>query len=431
MSRNNRENRAAKQKARARRANRQQDRVRPEDSGAQHAAEVNFVGSVLWEAASSQSAAEARMVAAELASGRHGTRRSVDTAVDLVLRRALGHTWTGGWQPYDVFQITRRRLGEDEVVLLVDAIAGELGQRSAASVHWRWRAQLDEIGASVWWEPDRPQFGQWAEKHGHAHEAALLAAVSALALLMTLPKLPEIPLPDEGRARAGVDERMLAKVRGLLAKAESSQFPEEAEALSAKAQELMSRYSFERALVEAEEDRGTRGTGRRFWLDNPYLGAKAALVSAVAKANRCRGVTYEKLGFVALVGHEVDLELVELLSTSLLVQATEAMLMAGRQITRSGQSRTRSFRQSFLLAYAQRIGERLAEADQATSEQISDERLLPVLARRTQEVDDLFEVMFPDVVLRSRTISNHAGWDAGIAAAEAAELGIDRRRVTT
>lgn len=429
MSRNNRENRAAKQKARARRANRRQDDTRQE-GGEQHAAEVDFIGSVLWQAASGYSAAPTRALAAELASGRHGDRRSVDTAVDLVLRRALGHVWTGGWQPYDVFQIATRRLGEDEVGLLVDAIAGELGQRAAASVHWRWRAQLDEIGASVWWEADRPQFGQWAEKHGHAHEAALGAVISALAVLMTLPKLAEIPLPDEGRARAGVDERMLAKVRGLLAKAESSQFPEEAEALSAKAQELMSRYSFERALVEAEEGRGSRGTGRRFWLDNPYLGAKASLVAAVAQANRCRAVTYEKLGFVALVGHEVDLELVELLSTSLLVQATEAMLTAGRQVARTGQSRTRSFRQSFLLAYAQRIGERLAEADQATSEQISDERLLPVLARRTEEVDELFEAMFPDVVRRSRTVSNHAGWDAGLAAAEAAELGVDRTRLT-
>ncbi|QWF83020.1 DUF2786 domain-containing protein [Amycolatopsis sp. CA-230715] len=429
MSRNNRENRAAKQKARARRAHRQQEGVR-QDGGEQHAAEVNFSGRVLWEAASSQSAGEARMVAAELASGRHGSRRSVDTAVDLVLRRALAHVWTGGWQPYDVFQIALRRLGEAEAGLLADAIAGELGQRAAASVHWRWRAQLDEIGASVWWEADRPQFGQWAEKHGHPHEAALGAAISGLSLLMTLPKLAEIPLPEEGRARTGVDERMLAKVRGLLAKAESSQFPEEAEALSAKAQELMSRYSFERALVDAEEGRGARGTGRRFWLDNPYLGAKASLVSAVAHANRCRAVTYEKLGFVTLIGHEVDLELVELLSTSLLVQATEAMLTAGRQVTRAGQSRTRSFRQSFLLAYAQRIGERLAEADQATSEQISDERLLPVLAQRTKEVDDLFEVMFPDVVRRARTVSNHAGWDAGRAAAETAELGVDRKRVT-
>ena len=55
----------------------------------------------------------------------------MDTAVDLVLRRALAHVWTGGWQPYDVYQIALRRLGEAEVGLLADAIAGELGQRAA------------------------------------------------------------------------------------------------------------------------------------------------------------------------------------------------------------------------------------------------------------------------------------------------------------
>lgn len=55
-----------------------------------------------------------------------------------------------------------------------------------------------------------------------------------------------------------------------------------------------------------------------------------------------------------------DLDAVELLFTSLLVQATTAMLAAGSRQDAHGRSRTRSFRQSFLAAYAQRIGERLA-----------------------------------------------------------------------
>lgn len=57
----------------------------------------------------------------------------------------------------------------------------------------------------------------------------------------------------------------------------------------------------------------------------------------------------------------------ELLTTSLLVQADVAMLAAGRQVSYDGASRTASFRRSFLMAYAQRIGERLQEADDAVS----------------------------------------------------------------
>jgi hypothetical protein len=48
---------------------------------------------------------------------------------------------------------------------------------------------------------------------------------------------------------------------------------------------------------------------------------------------------------------------------SLLVQAHAAMRRFGRQTDRRRTSRTRSFRQSFLLSYANRIGERLQAAD--------------------------------------------------------------------
>lgn len=34
-------------------------------------------------------------------------------------------------------------------------------------------------------------------------------------------------------------------------------------------------------------------TGRRLWLDNPYLAAKSLLVSEVAAANRSRAVSYD------------------------------------------------------------------------------------------------------------------------------------------
>jgi hypothetical protein len=160
------------------------------------------------------------------------------------------------------------------------------------------------------------------------------------------------------------------------------------------------------------------------------VAAKALLVGAVAEANRCRTVLSEKLGFTTVLGDEVDLEIVELLSTSLLVQATRAMVAAGAQITRSGRSQTRSYRQSFLIAYATRIGERLNTARNAGSAAVADHaRLLPVLAARERAVDDLFESMFPQSVSRSYSVGNAAGWHAGRAAADLAVLDIrDTRR---
>ncbi|TVT24911.1 DUF2786 domain-containing protein, partial [Amycolatopsis rhizosphaerae] len=241
-----------------------------------------------------------------------------------------------------------------------------------------------------------------------------------------LPALPDPPAP--ARPGTGVNEKMLARVRALLAKAESTSFPEEAEALSAKAQELMSRYSFERALVDSGP--GRTGSARRLWLEDPYLTAKSALAMAVASANRCRSVVYQGLGLVVVVGHGTDLDIVELLATSLLVQATEAMLAAGRHTHRDGRSRTRSFRHSFLLAYAERIRERLAETGRRCLEQMADERLLPVLARREEEVGELFRELFPKVRTRRYAVGSDAGgWRAGRAAAERARLTVERRAV--
>jgi hypothetical protein len=274
------------------------------------------------------------------------------------------------------------------------------------------------------------------------------AAIEALSLLMTLPTLPRIlPLPGTavagGGHRRNADPNVLARVRALLAKEESTEFPEEAEALSAKAQELMSRYALERALVDAEAGDAEPITARRLWLDAPYVGAKSLLVDAVASANRCRTVLAEKLGFVTVLGDDVDLDAVETLTTSLLVQATRAMISAGRQTTRHGVSRTRSYRQSFLVAYATRIRERLqaatteamSETEAAMARQHPDadgsgasasSRLLPVLAARERAVDDLCDELFPKLVTRRTSVSNAAGYHAGRAAADLAVLDAGR-----
>ncbi len=104
-------------------------------------------------------------------------------------------------------------------------------------------------------------------------------------------------------------------MRALLAKAESTEFPAEAEALSDKAQELMSRYSLHQAVADHERGRAPQAAGRRLWTEAPYAGAKALLVQPVAAANRCRTVWSGHLGFVTIVGADTDLDVVELLTS--------------------------------------------------------------------------------------------------------------------
>ncbi len=355
----------------------------------------------------------------------------VEAAVRQAVVPAVTAAWARGWSPEDLHQLARRRLDAAAISYLVDAIADESQRYAQATVPQRWSDELQQIGAVVWWEPGRGHLVQWTRRHGRNVTDALAAVIEMLALLLSLPVLPRI-VPPPGSAttaapRRGVDQKVLARVRGLLAKAESTTFPEEAEALSAKAQELMTRHCLERIVIDSAGSDPHPAAARRLWLDSPYVAAKALLVGAVAEANRCRTVLSEKLGFTTVIGDEVDLEVVELLSTSLLVQATRAMVSAGSQITRTGQSRTRSYRQSFLIAYATRIGERLATARDAGAAAVPDSaRLLPVLAAREQVVDELFESMFPESVSRSFSVGNAAGWHAGRAAADLAVL--DTRR---
>ncbi|WP_298321885.1 DUF2786 domain-containing protein [Haloactinopolyspora sp.] len=378
----------------------------------------------------------ARTCAAEL-SAQYAPRhdRTLATAAGLALSRVITALWRSGWLPVDVWEVVRRRADQEVTGLLVDTIAADTAQHAPATVHQRWADQVTRLEATVWWPKNEPHLGPWARRHGVGTQHALFVTTTLLAQLMVLPKLaPILPPPGSASARvtaagARVDQKVLARVRALLAKAESTQFPDEAEALSAKAQELMNRHAFERALLDADHDVQPAATALRLWLDSPYVEAKSHLVAAIAGANRCKSVFYPKLGFVALVGETMDLEITELLATSLLVQATHAMLAEGNHVTGAGTSRTRSFRRSFLVSYANRIGERLSEAGQRAHDPADDARLLPVLAARSQAVEDTFNEMFEHTIRKSVTVSNGAGWDAGRAAADRADLGVERQQI--
>ncbi|MBE8520945.1 DUF2786 domain-containing protein [Amycolatopsis sp. H6(2020)] len=340
-------------------------------------------------------------------------------AADRTGQQLIGRACRGGWLPEDLHQAARRRLDEFAGSYLLDTLATYAGQ--FAAVHPDWQAQLDAAGAVRWWTETEPHLPQWAAKHILTPSEAVAAVIDALGLLRILPRLtvvlPAPGTPLERPVRHHVDEKKLSRVRALLAKAESSSFPEEAEALSAKAQELMTRHALDRVLVEATENTEAapeRPAARRIWLDTPYTDAKSLLVHVVAAANRCRAVFDPRWEFVTVVGDEDDLDAVALLTTSLLVQATRAMIAdpAGR---------SRPFRKSFLVSYATRIGERLERAAEATIAQVPD--LLPVLASHEKNVAAAFTTLFPEVVNKSVTVRSHEGWGAGRAAADRARLG--------
>ncbi|WP_405686467.1 DUF2786 domain-containing protein [Streptomyces sp. NBC_01387] len=329
------------------------------------------------------------------------------------LRRA----WQRGWQPADVARLVRRDLTERHTRLLAELIAAEV--RAYDRLPPRWQAQLDELA-----DPAGETAGAGRRADRFSYATAVLELYRLLLRLPTIEPVGAAPgaaaqLPPHHHA----EPRMLTRIRALLAKAEATDYAAEAEALSAKAQELMARHSIDEARLSAEGRSADTPAACRIGVDAPYETAKAVLLDAVATANRCRAVWNSAFGFSTVVGFEPDLEVVELLHTSLLVQGTAAMTRAESAQRAGGRKRTKTFRQSFLAAYASRLGHRLAEtAGQVTAAEAGS--LLPVLAARDVAVVSEAERMFPATTTsRVRGVSDEAGWTEGTAAADAARVG--------
>ncbi|MGQ0844074.1 MAG: DUF2786 domain-containing protein [Sporichthyaceae bacterium] len=330
----------------------------------------------------------------------------------------LAAVTAAGWTPADLREIVRRRLSPPPLGELAEALAAQQ-DRHGAQVDPAWREQVAALGAVALTDPASP--------------IGLGRSLFLTAFLTRLPAIAET-LPPPGRPgrvgaaapRSAHDAKQLARVRALLAKAESTAYDAEAEALSTKAQELISRHALQRLLDQAEHG-PPEVTARRIWLEDPYLMAKASLVGAVAGANRVRAVISDDLGFATLVGDPADLDAVELLSTSLLVQANAAMLRHGGQVDLNGASRTRAFRQSFLVAFGHRIAQRLTATDAAAVTEDPDrERLLPALHAAREAVETETARLFPSVRSRSARVSDADGWAAGQAAADQARLELGR-----
>ncbi len=227
-------------------------------------------------------------------------------------------------------------------------------------------------------------------------------------------------------------DRTLARIRALLAKAEHpSTPPPEAEAMSEKAAELMARYAIDEALVDAASPTGVAPGGRAVAVPPPYAVPKSVLLSGVATAYRVRAVISRDASgegrLCTLVGFPSDIALVEMLFTSLLLQASAAMRLAS-----NGQCRVRAFRHAFLMGYAGTVTRRVVAAQQrSVDEEVSKGAASTevVLADRRDAVDRATAEMFPRLGRLRTTVSDGGGLVAGQAAGARADLSSGARAV--
>ena len=389
----------------------------------------------------------ALLVADELVDHDAAGLDELDVLATLRLRQSLVARWEYGWQPADLVHVVRRLRPRLVPLLATGVIAqAEVARLTPPGV---WQDQLatlaeeavvrggpgsgDRLVAGLVGGP-RSLVEVWT---GLVQLLGLLAGLPPLEQLMPPPSGwardatpspkggdPREPPESRVRRRAAEDGsergRVLHRIRTLLAKAEATEFAAEAETFTAKAQDLMTRHAIDEALLGASGDRPVDVTGVRLHIHNPYAGEKVALVNQVARANRCRAVWNDSLGLVTVLGTPVDVDQVEMLFTSLSIQATRAMAEAGTR--RAGSfDRSASFRRSFLMAYAVRIGERLSETSAAAAASYGAE-LVPVLARQTEAVQAELDRLFPQTRLARAGRYNAVGWEAGRQAADRAHL---------
>lgn len=350
--------------------------------------------------------------------------------VDRVLMR-IARAWEHGWQPQDLVHAARRRTSSSAARWMTRAVLVESDQSGASGrAPDDWVVQLRVLSlrhdASI-------RRGDLLHDGGRASVPTWIDALVCLHFLDELPASERlVPPPSEwGKKQlrprpagptSDAHAKTLTRIRALLAKAESTEFAAEAEAFTAKAQDLMTRHAIDEVLLADEAGESFSIGGSRVLIDHPYALEKARLLDIVAKANRTRAVWHDFAAYMTLVGAPTDLAQVEMLFTSTLVQATRAMTQAGQEARPSAGERSSTFRKSFLTAYAVRIGERLATAtDQAAATYGSD--LVPVFERQAAAIEEEFERLFPHVTTGSRQVHyDRHGWDAGTRAADDAVL---------
>ncbi|OZE78131.1 hypothetical protein CH305_17500 [Rhodococcus sp. 15-649-2-2] len=356
-----------------------------------------------------------------------------------ILDQALDTAFENGWQPAELVHVTRQSAGGDGAVVMIEAIGAHAARSSADSIAPEsWRDQLSELNVESAGGTSADRFRRWRSYNRRSSAQSwytLLLVLGCATWLLPLETLLPPPTRWTSRTtpagpRQAADSKMLGKIRGLLAKAESTQFPAEAEALSAKAQDLMTRYAIDSALLDAENPRSLIDDviSRRIMVSNPYSKAKLLLLHSVCTANGARTVWKKKYLLATMIGLPVDLDLCELLYTSLLVQSARALDEAGESAT----SRTRSFRHAFLIAYAHRVGERLHDARTRATAAATHQHgsaLVPIMAERSDAVDRAYAARYPSTKTITFGSDNAEGWLAGRAAAERADLTGGRERI--
>lgn len=242
-------------------------------------------------------------------------------------------------------------------------------------------------------------------------------------------------------------ERTIDKVLKLLAKAESTTSAE-AEALLAKATQLMEREAIDEAMLAAAQGHETDEIGtKRFVFGKTYAKQQQELAFAIGRAFGFRLLqssdSYAKTRTATWVGWGSDIRRAEVLLTSLLIQQAreaKAFIKPWREANKAACRQDRLLRHytecDFMTGFASGVQTRLLQVrretrvDAKASQGDGGTGMELVLVSREKQVDEWYDKRYGKLRRgrsdRSWRTGAHAGRAAGHEAGQRADLGGNR-----
>jgi hypothetical protein len=231
-----------------------------------------------------------------------------------------------------------------------------------------------------------------------------------------------------------------AKVAALLAKAERTDSPQEAETYTAAAQRIMDKHMIDLSMLP----KGT-STDELATLEIAYTGilavAKRTLGSVVARGCGCKIVVFEnkhkrpKEWVARLHGYQSDLDRAKLLDASLQIQAVRALKVWEKEKIKSGSSwmelpgfekfkDRRSFVEAFASGVSIQLSASLRAAKEAAAQRHTAMSVEVALRDRSDSVRDYFDEMYGSSLRTSRrrhAAGSYGAQSAGYAAGRSAD----------
>lgn len=216
----------------------------------------------------------------------------------------------------------------------------------------------------------------------------------------------------------------LDTVRKLLAQAAGTDNENEAQAFNDRAMQLMAQYGIDDAMLAAVEGGRVEQFGQsEIRMHNPYSKQKSRLLNAVGNALNCKTVVYDNgksTDRAILFGYDSDRERVEMLYTSLLLQATSQLV---HQHPGYWGESVAAYRRSWLDGFTNAVYARLMRAERSAVAETGNGAELVLVDRKTK-VEQAYREAFPRLGTARPSKLSGTGHYEGAAAGRRADLGV-------